>query len=110
MSGKQDFVLGLDLHIHIVLMTGCILWNRYPSGPIKWTFVVETVHEASSRKWTVSFAPVKQKQPQYSWIIQVLRIVVVLVEDATIILIFHLDGPWAPPSDNVLEFLAGSST
>ena len=23
----------------LVLMTSCILWTGYPSGPIKWTFV-----------------------------------------------------------------------
>jgi hypothetical protein len=96
----------------LVLMTGCILWTGYPSGPIKWTFVSgDGSWTGSSRKWIVTFAPGETKTAtirldntgsQNLW--------VVLVEDATDYIIFHLDGPWVPPSDNVLEVLAGGST
>jgi hypothetical protein len=112
MRKKRILLLAFTFISTLVLMTSCIFRTGYESGPIKWTFVSgDGSWNSSSRKWTVSFAPGETKTAT----IQLdntgsKNLWVVLVEDATDYIIFHLDGPWAPPSDNVLEVLAGSST
>jgi hypothetical protein len=110
---KQGILfLGLTFIFTLVLITSCIPWTGYPSGPIKWTFVSgDGSWNTSSRKWTVSFAPGETKTATIQldntgsknlWVVVVLT--------ATDYIIFHMDGPWAPPSGNVLEVLAGGSS
>ena len=112
MRKQRILFLAFTFIFIVVLMTSCILWTGYPSGPIKWTFVSgDGSWNTSSRKWTVWFAPGETKTATIRldntgsnnlWVVVVLT--------ATDYIIFHMDGPWAPPSGNVLEVLAGGST
>ena len=113
MSRKLRILLSTLTFIFIlVMMTGCIFSSGYPSGPIKWSMVSgDGSWNSASRTWTVAFAPGETKTvtirldntgSQTLW-------VVVVESVAPDYVIFHLEGDWAPPSDNVLKVLPGGS-
>jgi hypothetical protein len=114
MSGKLRLLLfSLIFVFTLILMPSCIFRSGYPSGPIKWSMVGgDGSWNSSSRKWTVSFAPSETKTAtmrldntgsQTLW-------VVLAPGGAPDYIIFHLQGDWVPPSDNVLEVSPGGST
>ena len=91
---------------------GCIFLSGYSSGPVKWSMVSgDGAWNSTSRKWTVAFAPGDTKTATIKMdntVSQTLWVVVV-ESVAPDYIIFHLEGDWAPPSDNVLKVLPGGS-
>jgi hypothetical protein len=105
-------LLSFILIFSLFLMSGCIFKSGYPSGPVKWSMVSgDGTWNSSSRKWTVAFAPGDTKTAtikmdntgsQTLWVL-------VVESGAPDYIIFHLEGDWSPPSDNVLKILPGGS-
>lgn len=99
-------LLILFLLILVMVMPASCSFGDSSNNPIKWSFVSgDGSWNANSRSWDVTLAPNETKSSiirldntgsQNIWVLLVLG-------GAPDFIMFHLDGPFVPPSGNVLE-------
>ncbi len=103
--GWMVFSVVLSLVASVVIPTGCYR-RDFTNDPVKWTFVGgDGYWDNRSRKWTVHLRPGETDSAT-------LRLDNTSSQDLWVVIVFaapdgvitgHLDGPFVPPSGNVLD-------